>query len=370
MATPATQHGARVKGPPTPGQRQLPRRVYPFRVFGMAAAALPILLVLHEQAAPAPTLVLLGCTALLWPQLAFVLARRSLDPYRAERRNLLLDSALAGLWSALMHFNLLPSVLLLSVANADKINTGVRGLWWRALLAMLVGVLIGTLATGGKVQWASSMPVLLASLPLLVVHTLAVSLGNYRLVRRVQVQNRQLEELSRRDVLTGLPNRRHWQVAATALLAAQAEHGEPASLLLLDLDHFKTINDANGHAVGDDVLCVLGELLLAESERLRGETCRLGGDEFALALPLAGAAAEAVAVRLLETMAARHWRQAAGLRTTLSAGIAEACSGCDLRDWLEAADAALYTAKRAGRARAHRGGAATAALRGSVTPAD
>lgn len=349
----------------SPGQTALPRRVYPFRMLGMATASLPTALVLREQHAPWWLYGLLAGTALVWPQLAYWLARRSRDPYRVERRNLMLDSALSGLWTAGMHFNALPSVLLLSVANADKINTGVRGLWQRSLVAMLLGIGVGGLLTGFAWQPVTSMTVLLASLPLLVVHTLAVSLGNYRLVRRVQVQNRQLEALSRRDGLTGLPNRRHWQEAAAALQLACIARGQHSSLLLIDLDHFKAINDAHGHALGDDVLCVLAGLLSEAAAQHGGEACRLDGDEFALALPLAGEEAEAVAQRLLEAMAQRRWRPAPGLCTTLSIGIAgiargsgqhDALAASDgpapdrlLRHWLEAADTALYAAKRDGR---------------------
>lgn len=188
-------------------QAKLPRRVYRFRMLGMGVSALPIALVLERIGWTPWTLALLIFTAAIWPQLAWLLARRSANPFRTELRSLMGDSLLAGLWAALLHFNLLPAALLLTVTTADKINTGVRGLWLRAMPAMVLGVLAGGLATGFAVQLPTDTATILACLPLLMVHTLAVSMSTYQLVRKVQARNQQLLELSRQDPLTGLANR-------------------------------------------------------------------------------------------------------------------------------------------------------------------
>src|SRR5690606_18596176 len=89
---------------------------------------------------------------------------------------------------------------------------------------------------------------------LMVLHTLAVSMTSHRLIRRVQRQNLQLGRLSRIDTLTGLDSRGHWEGSATQLLQQHAAGETPATLLLLDIDSFKTINDRYGHVAGDDVL--------------------------------------------------------------------------------------------------------------------
>ena len=145
--------------------------------------------------------VLASCFA--WPHAAYWLARRSADPFQAELRNLMFDSIIAGLWAPLLHFNALPSVLLMSMATADKVNSGIRGLWLRSLPAMALGLVGAGLLTGFAFEPETTMPVVLACLPIMVIHTLAVSLNSFMLVRRVQLQNRQLDELSRVDVLTG-----------------------------------------------------------------------------------------------------------------------------------------------------------------------
>jgi diguanylate cyclase len=334
-----------------PNLHSLPRRTYRFRVLGMGLAGLPLAMVFREQQATWPYWAWLVATCLAWPHLAYWLARRSSDPLQAELRNFMIDSAFAGSWVPLMHFNLLPSVLVLTVVTADKVNSGIRALWLRSLPGMLgAGVVAGLLA-GFWLQPRTSMWVLLACLPIMVIHTLAVSVSSYRLVRRVQKQNRQLEQLSRLDALTGLDNRRHWQDQAEQLLLRHQRLGEAATLLLLDVDRFKDINDRFGHAVGDDVLCAIA-VLIRDCVAETGPAGRLGGDEFVVALPCDLAAAELQAERLRAAVEALELANYPGLRCSISVGMAPAPDGAlGLREWLEAADRALYRAKHAGRNR-------------------
>ncbi|WP_343227591.1 MULTISPECIES: sensor domain-containing diguanylate cyclase [Rhodanobacter] len=329
----------------------LSERVHRFRMLGMGVAALPIAAVLHENGWTPWLLALVVFTCLLWPQLAWWLAKRSATPFQAEQRNLMIDSLLAGLWVPLMHFNLLPAVLLPTVATADKINTGIRGLWLRSLPVMLIGVLGGGLLTGFAVVPRTSMLVMLACLPLLVVHTLAVSLGTFHLVRTVQGRNRQLAELSRQDPLTGLANRRYWREESARLLAERSTEGLPSTLLMIDVDKLKAINDKYGHGAGDDALCRLATLIRehAGPETLAG---RLGGDEFCVMLPCGKSDAETIAERLREAMASARWPLRPGLHCTISMGLTEtgAVEGT-LHGWSEAADRAMYRAKHSGRNR-------------------
>lgn len=334
----------------------LPVHVYRFRMLGMLLGSLPIAVVLDENGWSPFSVALLAFTALLWPHLARWLTRRSADPFRSELHCLLVDSLIAGLWVPLMHFNLLPSALLLAVTTADKISTGVRGLWLRSLPAMALGVLAGGAATGFAVALPSSVPVVVACLPLLVLHTLAVSLGTYRLIWTIQKRNRQLEELSRQDPLTGLANRRHWQGEAARMLRERGARGDAATLLMIDVDRFKAINDRHGHGAGDDVLCRLAALIRqhAGASALAG---RLGGDEFAVALPCGLGEAELLAERLRHALAAATWPHRPELRCTISLGLTETGEAENtLPDWSEAADRALYRAKQSGRNRIASGG--------------
>ncbi len=331
--------------------RALPRRTYRFRVLGMGLAGLMIAAVLREIDAGWAAWTWAGLVCVAWPHLAYQLAIRSADPLKAELRNFMVDSALAGSCLPLMHFNLLPSAVLVTVVCADKVNTGVRGMLVRSLPGLVAAVVIGGLFTGFAVGPPTSMAVILASLPILAVHTLAVSYSTYQLVRKVQGQNVRLEELSQRDVLTGLHNRRHWEDAAAALLRRNQDEGLPATLMLLDADRFKRVNDRHGHGVGDDVLRAIADVLRTRLP----EHCaagRLGGDEFVVVLPLAMPEAEQVAETLRRGVESLEFERAPGLRCSISLGLADApAAGLELREWLEAADRCLYAAKQAGRNR-------------------
>ena len=330
--------------------QSLPRRTYGLRTLGMGLGALPVVAVLHELDSPWPVWAWAVFSCLLWPHLAYLHAKHNPDPFRAELRNFVVDSFFAGSWAPLMHFNVLPSVVLVAVVMADKLNTGIRGLWLRSLPGMFGAMLgIGAL-TGFAVQPYSSMTVVLASLPILVIHTLAVSLSSYRLLRRVQRQNMLLEQISRVDALTGLSNRGHWERAGESWLRQRAP-GEHAALLLVDIDAFKSINDVHGHSVGDDVLRGISAILLRHAGA-SGLAGRLGGDELALALPVSLPVAESFAEGIRVDVEALRFDRAPGLVCSVSIGIAATPDAdADLRDWMEIADRALYRAKQGGRNR-------------------
>ncbi len=338
--------------------KAFPLRVYRFRALGMGLGILPLAVVLTELEASWLAWSWAVFCCLIWPHIAYQVSSRSADPFRAELRNLSLDSAFAGSLVPLMHFNLLPSVVLLTMASADKINTGVRGLLVRSLPGMLIGVAVMGTVTGFTIQLETSMPVLLATLPVMVIHTLAVSLGSYRLIRKVQSQNVRLDELSRVDNLTGLQSRGHWQAQAEQLLASHSTGESTASMLLIDADHFKQVNDRHGHASGDDVLRAIGVAITA-SLPPGSHAGRIGGDEFAVVLPIPADAAMEVADGILARVATLEFPQVATLRCSVSIGVAEPLADDpSLRAWLEAADHALYRAKAAGRNRIASGDAA------------
>lgn len=147
------------------------------------------------------------------------------------------------------------------------------------------------------------------------------------------------------DPLTGAINRRAFALLAEKQVAQAARTGRPLAVLMMDLDHFKRINDTLGHSGGDATLCrfvaVAGDVLRAEDV-----LCRFGGEEFVALLPHAEAAqAVAAAERLRLAFSATG--------ATVSIGVASLRPGEDLEDLLRRADAALYDAKRAGRDRTH-----------------
>jgi diguanylate cyclase (GGDEF)-like protein/PAS domain S-box-containing protein len=151
-----------------------------------------------------------------------------------------------------------------------------------------------------------------------------------------------VQEMSRTDSLTGLPNRRSWDDEVTRALARSRRSGQPLTLAMVDLDHFKRFNDSHGHQAGD---ALLAEVSATWRRELRSTDflARYGGEEFALLLP---DCTPDEAAQVFE-----HLRAATPHDQTCSVGIAhwDRCETAE--DLLSRADAALYEAKRVGRDR-------------------
>jgi diguanylate cyclase len=289
---------------------------------------------------------------LVWPQFALWRSLRSADPRRTEKGQLLFDSALGGIWIAVMQCNLLPSALLVTMLTVDKVDARrVRALA-RSTALMASTFLVTWALLGFPLNVESPMPVVVACLPLLVVYPLATSAISNALARTVREQNHRLEELGRTDVLTGLANRRLAFGVAEGEFARYRRTDRPATLLILDIDNFKGINDRHGHPVGDDVLSGLAAILREET-RVVDTPARYGGDEFMIVMPetrLGGAQELARRVRL--RLAALEFPAAPGLRCTVSIGAAETSRDlANVDAWINLADRALYRAKALGRDR-------------------
>ena len=157
----------------------------------------------------------------------------------------------------------------------------------------------------------------------------------------------ELERFASEDALTGILNRAGWSQQAPAALAAADAGDRPVALLYLDLDHFKSINDCHGHAVGDAVIEQAARLIRNEV-REHDLVARLGGEEFAVLLTGVGAIrAPAVAARIRQNFE----RDRNPVPSTLCIGVAQRLPGEGLMALTERADAALLQAKRNGRNR-------------------
>ncbi|WP_414902980.1 putative bifunctional diguanylate cyclase/phosphodiesterase [Sphingomonas flavalba] len=175
-----------------------------------------------------------------------------------------------------------------------------------------------------------------------------------REVRERVVAEALAQRLAASDTLTGLPNRRSFLDRAATLIDKADKRGRSVAVLVLDLDHFKTVNDVNGHAIGDAVLCAAARLI-SEVMPADSVTARLGGDEFACAMPFDAAAPEAVDI-VAEGIVARFARpvEAGGVQThvSISVGVARIENDCSTVDALiRRADIAMYVSKNQGRGR-------------------
>ncbi|MBV8031568.1 MAG: diguanylate cyclase [Betaproteobacteria bacterium] len=344
-----------------PGERsreeglRFARRMYAPRFFGLALGALCIAGGLWQQGANAFEWALLALNAFGWPHLAYRLAIGSRNPHRAEVRNLMVDSASGGLWIALLHFNPAPSVVLFAMLAMDKAAVGGVRLLVRCLAVQAFVIAIVTLLVGFEMPVESSVEARVAVVPLLLVYSITVALSAYRLSRRVRQQAIALAALSSTDELTGLLNQGHWKRAVLAEFHRFRRLGGHATLLMIDIDRFKEVNDRHGHPAGDRVIRAVAELI-RNNVRAHDVPGRYGGDEFSVLLPGADEnATRFVAERIRARAASLH--AGIGEPITVSVGFAVSDPADANPDaWLARADAALYRAKAAGRNRVEQSG--------------
>lgn len=219
------------------------------------------------------------------------------------------------------------------------------------LMCAMVLLRLAGAASGGAqaLHVESRLNVAVAVVYLLVVALLHLSMAAMVVLRLVA----SLRQLSTRDALTGLLNRREWVVQMQAQHRWLGRFGEPYAVLMIDIDHFKRVNDTWGHPAGDAVLVHTAQVLLG-SVRAMDVVGRLGGEEFAVLMPRTGAeAAVQVAERLRQSLAdsAMGWKHAS-IEVTVSIGVAGVEDADEAPERvIERADALLYAAKHGGRNR-------------------
>lgn len=165
--------------------------------------------------------------------------------------------------------------------------------------------------------------------------------------------NEKLELISRVDGLTGLYNRRYWEEQFSLEYKRSKRNDAPASVMMLDIDHFKNINDTYGHPAGDQVIKSLAQII-KKSIRETDIAGRYGGEEFAIILPDTVASNARMVGERIRRLAEAYTVEHEGveMKVTVSVGITEFHSSFkDHMSWLEKADQALYKAKEAGRNR-------------------
>lgn len=225
---------------------------------------------------------------------------------------------------------------------------------------MAYGDVLGLLTIASD-RGVAADPALLATTAQAIAEQVALSLSNAKL-RQV------LRDQSIKDPLTGLFNRRYMEETLGRELVRAERQKTSLSLIVLDIDHFKHINDTHGHPAGDSILRKTGHFL-GGSVRESDVACRYGGEEFILILPdCPKEAALAKARELCERTRVLTFPEAGGgVEITASFGVSSfPADGIEPQGLIQAADAALYVAKRSGRNRvAAAGGAAQAGVEGA-----
>jgi len=333
--------------------RRFARRMYLPRILGVGAGMVCVGGGLWEASAPFWEWILLAANGLLWPHLAYRLARRGADPYRAELRNLMADSACGGAWAAAIGFNIVPTAVMFSMLAMDKAALGGMRLLVRCLNVQMVAAAALALLMGFEFHFASHRVAQLGSLPLLLCYPVIIGYLTYRLARRVRQQNDLLATLSTIDGLTRLVNRTHWEQAVATEFQRCRRIGYSSAVMMLDIDHFKAVNDVHGHPTGDDALRTVATIL-RDTLRLHDVAGRYGGEEFGVVLPgIDAQGAAAIAERIRRRIESSVIEPRRGVRVTVSIGFAVLSSeDGDHGAWIGRADRALYAAKAAGRNRA------------------
>lgn len=190
--------------------------------------------------------------------------------------------------------------------------------------------------------------------------TLALEIGRERATRRAlsheigqrEEREQELRRLAETDPLTALLNRRSFIEKANREILACETDGDDASLIIVDIDHFKSVNDTHGHVAGDAVIRAFADLLLGLVRPERDLVGRFGGEEFAVFLPRTGsAAAMRIAHRIQDALTMRELptSETMSLRVTSSLGVATRESAESFAEFFARADSALYRAKHEGR---------------------
>ena len=315
---------------------------------------------------------LIALQLLVYPHLMYWRARRSPNSEQAEASNLVIDSLLFGLLVATLGFPLWITftVYIASTLNIT-ISRGTRGMLL-SQLAFAGGVLVSITAFGWHLSPATDWPATLLCLLGNTVYMIAIGITAFARNRQLRktredlrlseqtlthrlsdIQDLQakLQEQATRDPLTGLYNRRFLDTIVDREIARCHRDNQYMVVMMIDVDHFKHVNDTYGHPGGDEVLKALSALLL-EKARATDVPCRYGGEEFLLLLP--GMTADIAMVR------ANQWRAGfaekvtlfgeASIQATMSIGVAVyPAHGETLQALTRCADLALYRAKANGR---------------------
>ncbi len=379
--------------PRTSSQPPIPwlvRKHHQFRSLSFAAVLAAVVLHLWGKPVPLGLWTYLLAQLLLYPHVLLALACRSPHPVARELKHLLVDAYGLGLCAAVLG---LPTWPTFAMAMATLFNN-VFNKGWRGSLSAGAVFGLGALTwwATGAFEWRpdTDWPTTLFCMAGLLVYVLGIGdvaqirisqLRRLRQEREVSAQameranealRTQLDEINRlqdqlreqvhRDPLTGQHNRRYLDTTLQRELLRCAREQSPISLLMVDVDHFKTINDTHGHPMGDEVLRQMG-LILATHARAHDVVCRYGGEEFLLMLPQLPLPQALQRAEQLRRAVQRHAFLTAGgeIAVTLSVGVASYPDhGHTVDELLRSADHALYQAKREGRNRVVQ---ATAALR-------
>lgn len=330
----------------------LASRLYKSRTFGLTLGFVCVAFGMYPLNPPWWMWALMLTNAFIWPHLAYQVSRRASNSLRSERRNLMFDSFCGGFWVGAMYFNPLPSVTTLSMMSMNNVAIGGPRFMLAGWVAHALGIGVSLLLFTPAFVAFTSQAQLYACLPILMLYPLVLGWICYRQAETLARHKRELLALSRTDSLSGLLNHGAWKDHLEVEFQRCRREQQGAAIALIDIDHFKVINDTYGHVAGDRVLRQLSKVL-RQNLRATDLAGRYGGDEFCVILPgMPLNSATEVMDALRDRFNALAYAQDPSLRASLSIGLAPyQPAHADATSWLNDADLALYEAKSSGRNR-------------------
>ena len=286
-------------------------------------------------------------TCLIWPHVAYFWAKKSNQVKKVIIKSLLFDAFFGGLWVPLMSFEPIPCAVFTTVFMMNNISAGGLKLFIKGLFIMVLAMIFSSLLINPSIRLESHIIVIFICVPMIILYPMVFATINYKLTRILILQREKLLHLSRNDSLTGVFSRRYWEQRLVEEFNRCQRSGEKACVMMVDIDHFKNINDTYGHLVGDNVLKQFGKLL----QQLRSSDIagRYGGEEFAILLPNSNLEESLLVAERLRQDIENTQFDSIG-KCTVSIGIASLDKQYeDAYKWLDSADKALYQAKNNGR---------------------
>ncbi len=281
-----------------------------------------------------------GMIGLTWAFGGYLLANNSVVPLHLQYLHVIFGVAICAFAVPMMTYSLrglMTYVICASVFNLYYLIQHYDTLyqWFYGYL----GLIASCAHIGYQANWQAKA----------LIHTSAL---NDLMGFRLRVQNEELHQHANIDVLTGIHNRRNIVEQLEKMHSKTIRYHSACSVLLIDIDHFKKVNDVHGHLVGDDVLANVAQQLKAglRDADLIG---RYGGEEFLVLLPMTGLIeAQVLAERLREQVAnSQANKMQHGFSVTVSIGVAQFAALDSQKNMIQRADEALYRAKAAGRNR-------------------
>jgi diguanylate cyclase len=325
-------------------------RMFIMRQLGTTLCFISYVTVIRDMNYPSWVIVIMVVNAFVWPSWAFYWNSRQSSSVPAEYRALIIDAFFGGIWIAMMGINPFPSIMTITILIADRYSAGGFRLIRKVILAIIAGFVLTWFPLDCPTNWVFKEHIIWATLPLATVYLLGLSIMLRNIFVQLENKTKELEQLALTDVRLQIANRRHFERSMDEIFESTNKAKKlSAYLLLIDIDHFKQVNDKYGHEIGDEMLMAISTVI-RQTVGINDIPARFGGDELAIiAFRNSLSEVQQLAEKILQQVQLIKLLEHDDFLLTASIGIASASKIQNATEWFRKADQALYQVKRAGR---------------------